>query len=215
MDKDLKIFDNKIRLRSSEELSIRKNEFVKICDILDELNIKYFLHTGILLGAIRNNNLIPWDWDVEFSVFSIDLNPRLFELQSKLQNSEFNIIKIDREFSSIKIDFYGKLPPETTSYTIYGWSHDKEKKVFWRKKFKIPEHFILNMKKIEFFERFHFAPYPTEKFLEYMYGNWKKPLRTTNKYLYMKKEYSGKNKLFDSLNFFLNSVKKLILKFIK
>jgi phosphorylcholine metabolism protein LicD len=121
MDKNLKIFDNKSRIRSSEELSIRKKEFLKICDILDELKIKYYLQTGILLGAIRNNNLIPWDWDVEFSVFSIDLKPRLLELKSKLQNSEFNIIKIDQELNSIKIDFYGKLPPHTTSYTINGW----------------------------------------------------------------------------------------------
>ncbi len=215
MDKDLKISNDKSRIRSSEELSIRKKEFLKICDILDELKIKYYLQTGILLGAIRNNNLIPWDWDVEFSVFSIDLKPRLFELQSKLQNSEFNIIKTDKELNSIKIDFYGKLPSHTTSYTIYGWSHDKKKKIFWRKKFKVPEHFILNMKKIKFFDKFHYAPHPPEKYLEYQYGNWKKPLQTSNKYLYMRKEYSGKNKLYDFLDFFLNYVKKLILKFVK
>ena len=97
MDKNLKIVANKSHIRSSEELSIRKKEFLKICDILDELKIKYYLQTGILLGAIRNNNLIPWDWDVEFSVFSTDLKTKLFELQSKLQNSEFNIIKIDKD----------------------------------------------------------------------------------------------------------------------
>jgi len=215
MNKNLINSDNKSRLRSTEELSIRKKEFLKICDILDQLNIKYYLQTGILLGAIRNNDLIPWDWDVEFSVFSIDLKPKLFELQSKLQNSEFNIIKIEKELNSIKIDFYGKLPSYTTSYTIYGWSHDKKKKIFWRKKFKVPEHFILNMKKINFFERSHYAPYPPEKYLEYQYGNWKKPLQTSNKHLYMRKEYSGKNKLYDFLDFFLNYVKKFILKLIK
>ena len=215
MDKNLKIFDNKSRLRSAEELSIRKKEFLKICDILDELKIKYYLQTGILLGAIRNNNLIPWDWDVEFSVFSIDLKPKLLELKSKLQNFEFNIIKTEKELNSIKIDFYGKLAPNITSYTINGWSHDKEKKIFWRKKFKVPEYFILNMKKIKFFDRFHYAPYPPEKYLEYQYGNWKKPLQTSNKYLYMTKEFSGKNRLYDFLVFILNSVKKLIIKFVK
>ena len=215
MDKNLKVSDNKSRIRSLGELSIRKEEFLKICDILDELKIKYYLQTGILLGAIRNNNLIPWDWDVEFSVLSIDLKPRLFELQSKLQNSEFNIIKTDKDLNSIKIDFYGKLPSDITSYTIYGWSHDKEKKIFWRKKFKVPEHFILNMKKIKFFDRLHYAPYPPEKYLEYQYGNWKKPLQTSNKYLYMRREYSGKNKLFDFLDSFLNYIKNLFLKFVK
>ena len=215
MDKNLKIVANKCHIRSSEELSIRKKEFLKICDILDELKIKYYLQTGILLGAIRNNNLIPWDWDVEFSVFSTDLKTKLFELQSRLQNSEFNIIKIDKDVYSIKIDFYGKLPPHTTSYTINGWNHDKVNKIFWRKKYKVPEHFILNMKKINFFEKFHYAPYPPEKYLEFQYGNWKKPLQTSNKYLYMRKEFSGKNKLYDFLVIFLSTVKKLILKFVK
>jgi phosphorylcholine metabolism protein LicD len=68
-------------------LSIRKKEFLKICKILDKLKIKYYLQTGILLGAIRNNNLIPWDWDIEFSVFSTDLKSKLIELKSMLQHS--------------------------------------------------------------------------------------------------------------------------------
>jgi phosphorylcholine metabolism protein LicD len=213
MFKNFKTFNSKIRIRTPEELNVRKKEFVKICDILNKLKIKYFLQTGILLGAIRNNNLIPWDWDIEFSVFSIDLEPRLTELIFKLQNSEFNIIKTDKELDSIKIDFYGKLPSHTTTYTIYGWSHNKKKKIFWRKKLKVPEHFILNMRKIKFFNKFHYAPYPTEKYLEYQYGNWKKPLQTSNKYLYMRKEFSGKNILYDFLRIVLNYIKKLILKF--
>jgi len=130
MIKSLKILDHKSRLRTSEELSLRKKEFLKICDILDKLKIRYYLQTGILLGAIRHNNFIPWDWDVEFSVFSIDLKPKLLKLKSKLQKSNFNIIQIDQELKSIKIDFHGKLPSQTTSYTIYGWNHDKKKKIF-------------------------------------------------------------------------------------
>ena len=215
MKKNLKISDYKSRNRSPEELFVRKKEFLKICDILDELKIKYYLQTGILLGAIRNNNLIPWDWDVEFSVFSIDLKPKLYELLSNLENSAFNIIKTDKKLNSIKIDFYGKLPSHITSYTIFGWNHDQEKKIFWRKKYNVPDHFILNMKKIKFFDRFHYAPYPPEKYLEYQYGNWKKPLQTSNKYLYMRKEFSGKNRFYEFLEFFLNYIKKLILKFVK
>lgn len=71
------------------------------------------------------------------------------------------------------------------------------------------------MKKIKLFKKYHYAPYPPEKYLEFQYGNWKKPLQTSNKYVYMRKEYSGKNKIYDLFDFFLNSVKKLILIFTK
>ena len=33
----------KCRDRTPEELIVKKNEFLKICDILDDLNINYFL----------------------------------------------------------------------------------------------------------------------------------------------------------------------------
>ena len=45
--------DNKVRIRSHDELEIRKYEFLKICEILDNLKIKYFLLGGVLLGAIE------------------------------------------------------------------------------------------------------------------------------------------------------------------
>ena len=62
--------DPKVRIRTNKELEIRKDEFIKICNLFNKLNIRYFLQTGILLGAIRNNDLIKWDWDIEISVFS-------------------------------------------------------------------------------------------------------------------------------------------------
>ena len=61
---------NKTRDRTSEELLIRKNEFLKICDVLDELNINYFLQTGVLLGAVREQNFVKWDWGVDIRVFT-------------------------------------------------------------------------------------------------------------------------------------------------
>ena len=122
--------DNKIRLRTKEELEVRKNEFIKICNLLDKLEIKYFLAAGTLLGAIRHKGFIPWDWDVELSVYSVEVEKKLDELVTEIKNSGFTIEKYYRELSRLKIDFIGKLPKETTGYTIQGWNHNKEKKYF-------------------------------------------------------------------------------------
>ena len=65
--------NQKTRIRTKLELDIRRKEFIEICILLDSLNIRYFLLGGILLGAIRNNDFIPWDWDVEICVLSEDV----------------------------------------------------------------------------------------------------------------------------------------------
>lgn len=78
----------------------------------------------------------------------------------------------------------------------------KKKKIFWRHTFKIPDHFLINMKKIKLFDRYHLVQTPPEKFLEHQYGDWKKPLQTSNKYIYLNKDYSG-------MNFTLDTIKKV------
>jgi len=208
----MKIFSEnlKVRVRTEEELNIRKYEFLKICKILDRLNIKYYIQDGTLLGAIRHNHFIPWDWDVEISVFSEEVIDKLDLLISEIKLSGFMIEKYYKDFSKLKIDFVGKLAQDITGYTIKGWNHDKQKKIFWRRTYKIPDHFILNMKKIYFFDRHHFAPFPPEKYLEYQYGDWKTPLQSSNKLVYMRKEYSGKS----ALNFYYKKIKNKLIRIL-
>ena len=182
---------DKIRMRTTHELEIRKSEFLKICNLLDKLQIRYFLAAGTLLGAIRHKGFIPWDWDVELSVYSNEVEQKMDQLLSEIKNSGFIIEKYSKDLSKLKIDFIGKLPKETTSYTIQGWSYNKKKKVYWRNKFQIPENLIDNMNKIRLFDKDHLAPYPPENYLEYQYGNWQKPIKTSDKSLYLTRRFSG------------------------
>jgi phosphorylcholine metabolism protein LicD len=182
---------DKTRIRTKDELEIRKNEFLKVCNLLDKLKIRYFLAAGILLGAVRHKSFIPWDWDVELSVYSHEVEKKMDQLISEIEKSGFTIEKYTKELSKLKIDFIGKLPKETTSYTIWGWAHNKKKKIYWRNKFVIPENLIKNMKKIKFFNKYHYAPYPPENYLEHQYGDWKKPNRTSDKSVYLTRNFSG------------------------
>ncbi len=207
MKKKDSTLDTKIRFRTEKELEIRKNEFLKICYLLDKLNIRYFLQTGILLGAIRDNDLIKWDWDIEISVFSDEVIEKIDLLADGIRNTGFEILKEYRELSKLKIDFKGELPIETTKYTINGWCHNKEEKVFWRKKFKVPDHLWKEMRKIELFGKHHLAPYPPEKYLEYQYGDWKTPLISSDKSVYLTKNYSGISPIKEFFKKILNLVR--------
>jgi len=182
---------NKTRIRTKKELEVRKNEFLKICNLLDKLKIKYFLAAGTLLGAVRNKSFIPWDWDVELSVYSHEVENKMDQLISEIKNSGFTINKYSKELSKLKIDFIGKFSKETTSYKIQGWSYNKKKKIYWRNKFVVPENLIKNMKKIKFYNKYHYAPYPPEDYLKYQYGDWKKPIKTSDKSVYLTRNFSG------------------------
>ena len=48
-------------------------------------------------------------------------------LISEIESNNFSIVKCDKNLTSVKLVFVGKLPIETTSYTIFGWNHDVEK----------------------------------------------------------------------------------------
>ena len=207
-----KSIDDKVRIRTQEELEIRKHEFLKICGILNNLQIRYFLQGGVLLGAIRHNGFIPWDWDVEISVYSNEVIGKMNLLLSEITASGFSIIKHNKELSTLKLDFKGKLADETTSYTIFGWSHDVNMRVFWRKKLKIPDYFMVDMKRIELFGKFHTVPSPPEEYLEYQYGDWETPLQTSNKNRYLTKEFSGMNVVQDFVEKIENRIKRYLMK---
>ncbi len=47
--------------------------YVDVANILDKHNITYYVACGTLIGAVRHNGFIPWDWDVDLYIFSKDL----------------------------------------------------------------------------------------------------------------------------------------------
>ena len=69
---------------------------------------------------------------------------------------------------------------------------------------------LLTNEAIELFGKYHYAPYPTKKYLEHQYGDWEKPKRTSDKDLYLTNKYYGKNsmiKLFKNFLIFLKILK--------
>ena len=204
---------NKTRDRSSEELLIRKNEFLKICDVLNELNINYFLQTGVLLGAVREQNFVKWDWGVDISVFTDEFFNKIDPLTELLKKAGFKILDVKKNKNDFKVYFMGECPIDVTGYTVFAWNYSKIKDVYWRKDYSVPSKFLKNFSTVNLFGRKFKCPSPPEEYLTYAYGNWRKPIRTSDKSLYNSDAYM--NKKISFLRNFINKIKKKIYSMLR
>lgn len=83
-----------------------------ISRILKDNNIPYFLDTGTLLGAVRDESFIPWDNDIDLGV-NLDKGPtkkRIKELSAKIYKQGFNVtstlskICVKKTYTDIEIN---------------------------------------------------------------------------------------------------------------
>ena len=86
-----------IELNSKEIKELMLNILLKFDKFCKDNDLKYYLHGGTLLGAIRHNGFIPWDDDIDVIMFRDDYN-KMIEIFKK--NQELDYLK----FSSFEVD---------------------------------------------------------------------------------------------------------------
>jgi lipopolysaccharide cholinephosphotransferase len=201
--------NNKIRIRSEDELNDRKKCFLEICDTLEELNITYFLVGGVLLGAKRDKRFIEWDWDVEINLFTQDLNDNFEEIIVKLLQKNFMLESCRKTDTDSKINLYKNYPKDVTGYTLNAYSHDKKNSRYFRNRVSFPDYFLKEFEKIEFYGKKFNAPCPISEYLTYQFGDWRVRKRTANKESYMTPHFwKRENSFILLIKYLLNKLRK-------
>lgn len=145
-----------------------------ITELLKNNNIESYINWGSLLGIYRDNQFIPWDTDIDVSVFWKD-REKVILLISELQKLRCFIAPIQecypedfwiiRDMQKIELNFL----QEINDRIIY--SPD-------RSKLGTPRDIILPFKQIDFRGSVFNIPNQIERYLELSYGkNWKTPLK--------------------------------------
>ena len=193
--------NTELKIFSDDELKSRGKGLSLIRKGMQELEIDFFLMMGVLLGAVREQDFIKWDWDVELGFITETIVNRVDEIRTYFINKQFEVELVDATYKNFKINlFYGN-----NKYTLWGLHYSDN--FLQRKNFKFPEKYFLTFDEINFRGLVYKIPNNTEDLLEYIYGDWKTPKKTN-----IKKEYLEK-KIFIQ-DFFLKRVANKMKSFL-
>ncbi len=121
-------------------------EFDAICQ---KYNLKYWLDSGTLLGAVRHKGFIPWDDDIDLSMPVEDYRKFKTIAQAELSdNVFFQTRETDKEF---KFD-YIKLRSNKASIVEF---HEKDKEIAYHQGVFIDIFPMLTLQNTEFYQAFY------------------------------------------------------------
>ena len=67
--------------------------FKIIINLMEKNNIPYFIDCGTLLGAFRNNKMIPHDNDLDMSVYGIETFKKVGEILKESLPNEYKVLE--------------------------------------------------------------------------------------------------------------------------
>ncbi len=186
--------ENQLRIRSRDERIKHAHGLKEAKKILDDLNIPFYLGGGTLLGAYRENDFVPWDWDVEVDFRYEDVKRKLEAIKSEFLKTGFELEGARTKKKNWKLKFkkYG------TSYELIAWY--KKGKLRLRRHKKMKNKFFKESTHITFYEEVFPCLGPIEEFLTHRYGDWQTRKRTAVKEEYRSPDfYWQKRRYFKKL----------------
>jgi len=151
------------------DLVIRREIFHEIYGLLLEHNQNIWVTGGTVLGAIRDNDFIAWDDDIDFNMIEKDFLDVMYKVKDCLVQNGY-IVRLSDDNDYPKMVTYKK------GVKVAIGSLKESGKFLLRPAYRLPKEFFQVHKKISFTGIDVLMPYPPEKYLEYVYGSdWKIP----------------------------------------
>jgi len=183
--------------QDQETTELAESILLLICDVLSYKNIPYYVDAGTLLGIIRDQQLIPWDDDIDIAISSTDHDlcyqailttlPELrvltgvdYQLQKLYSTHEFGAVKIGdlRSFKLAPVNLNEKKP--LLDVFIKYKSTEVMDYVIASRGFRMPVEHIDSLELHSFRGQKISIPGKVELYLERHYGDWRTPVKEWN-----------------------------------
>ena len=157
-----------------ERLTIYK----EVISVLRRFNLNIYTTGGTLLGIIRDNNLIPWDDDIDMDMMYEEFVPNMYKIKDVLVENGYIVRLIEtKEFP--KMSFYKR------GQKISICALTKKGKWRMRPSYRYKNKHFTNSKHITFNNMELLVPNPPEEYLSWVYGDWKKVIKSDIEAEYM------------------------------
>ena len=193
----------------------------KISDAFKKLKINFTIFDGALLGFIRDEKLIEWDWDAEIALEYKEYRNNLLNILKELDKCRIGKIILNPNNKNPKISI---ITPKTKfgdfKYTITPYMISKDKKIIYRDLYQYPSEYILKLKEIKIDNYYFPIPKNARDLLILQYGKgWSTPIKSTKKNEYLNRDiYTKSNNRLNQFIIYLfqiiYKIRKIIKKFI-
>ena len=157
------------------DVPIAKEMLKEAKQIMDRLGVVFFLRQGTCLGAVRDNDLIPWDDDLDLgSVIGLNglTEASLDPVVAAFRDVDY-FVKVDHN------DHYINAAMTKSSMTM-DWACYRliDETIFHYPGIQLPIHLFTELKEIDFIGEKFLVPNPPEEYLRIKYGpSWMTPKR--------------------------------------
>ena len=162
---------------------------------LEKTGVSYWLEGGTLLGIIRENRLLPWDNDMDISMYikdcwklikvAIKLFFKGYRISTRFYNRNLGPFK-KGEMRIIKVRNYEKYFKKGEVMLDIFLKRKVEKDYFWTVGIKSP---VLKSSPAKYYDELDWTDFDGKKYmiskdyegyLTYRYGDWKTPVKVWN-----------------------------------
>jgi phosphorylcholine metabolism protein LicD len=183
---------------TKKNLKKAQNILLKTIEVIQNEGIPYHLEGGTLLGIVRDNDLLPWDYDVDISIpkqsaihFMERVAPKLkrkgYKVSTRLSPREFGpikkgelrLFKVKSMFYYILNWFFPFTSKNTIALDVFIKSND-ENYTYWEamdKVMRVSNKYYESNETITYLGRELSVPNHYKDYLTEKYGDWSIPVK--------------------------------------
>lgn len=151
-----------------------KEDLLDIKKVLDDAEIDFWLVFGTCLGAVRNKDFLDFDDNINIAVYEEDLLPKMDMVKEKFISLGFIFRQIPKKRGT-KLNLHRHKHKNGIEGLFLDPSF-KKNRYRLSNAFKHPRKYFETYGEIEFQGETFRVPSPVEKYLSFLYTDWKTPI---------------------------------------